>query len=105
MGKREDPKAGNANVWTDDEKSESSSESREYDDHTGVDPDLLAVVSEDSTDTEEEEELREVSPVMPSRDSDAWETKRRLKIADTIITVVIGLWVIRVPVLNIDIES
>ena len=86
-----------------DEASKSSGSSKSEGD-AGIDPEVLAELSEDSTD--KEDQYREVSSpdYSPQRRDKRWRRKRRLRVSDTVVTLVVALWAMRVPVLNVDVE-
>ncbi len=88
---------------SDDSASSKSSESSKSADDANIDPELLAELSEGSTD--KEEQLREVSPDSGTDSDLRWRRKGRLRVSDTVVTLVVGLWVTRVPVLSVDIEK
>lgn len=88
---------------SDDEALSGSSTSSKADDNADIDPELLAELSEESTD--KEEQLREVSPSSPQHDDIRWRRKRKLRVSDTVVTLIVGLWVMRVPIMNVDIEK
>ena len=87
---------------SDDEGSSKSSASSQKGDKSDIDPELLAELSECSSD--KEEQLYEISPDASPRSDPRWRRKRRLRASDTIVTITVALWVMRVPVLNVDIE-
>jgi RNA polymerase I-specific transcription initiation factor RRN7 len=86
----------------DEEAVRTRSGSSKSDDEAGIDSDLLAELSEDSTD--KEEHLREITPGAEQRSDTRWRRKRRLRVSDTVVTFVVALWVMRVPVLNVEVE-
>lgn len=63
-----------------------------------IDSEILTELS-DGTDGEAGSSF---SPVMQRRDT-RWRRRRRLRISDTIVTLVLGLWISRIPVMNVDI--
>ena len=77
----------------DDSKSDSSSE-------PGVDKDLLEEISERSSSSSDDD-----IGGQPSKfDGTKTDRRRPLRIIDTLVCLVVGLWVIRYPVVNVDIE-
>lgn len=88
-----------------DHKGESSSDSDEGDQtekEEGLDPDLLAELS----DVSEDSDLNEVEPrEMGSGTGPKWKRRRRLNVSDTLVTLILGLWTMRVPIMGVDIES
>jgi RNA polymerase I-specific transcription initiation factor RRN7 len=87
----------------DDDKGESSSDSEEGDQtekEEGVDPDLLAELSDLSDDSEMNEvDTRETGS------GPKWKRRRRLRVSDTLVTLILGLWTLRVPIMGVVIES
>lgn len=85
-----------------DEDSESSSDEDERDKEEELpDDDLFAEVSErseseDDTDRRDKGRLDGKGP--------GWRRKRRLRVSDTLVTLILGLWMVRVPVVNVDIQ-
>ena len=82
-----------------DKESESS---KEEEPELGVDLEVLAQLSDDSSDSDML--LRDRTLDFSRRSKPRWRRKRRLRISDTVATLVVGLWVMRVPVLNVDIQ-
>ena len=90
-----------------DEKSDNEGTSRGStpsldDDKSDIDPELFAELSEYSS--EKEEQLCEISLDASPRSDSRWRRKRTLRASDTIVTLTVALWVLRVPVLNVEIE-
>jgi RNA polymerase I-specific transcription initiation factor RRN7 len=88
----------------DDDKGDSSSDSDEGDQtekEEGVDPDILAELSDLSDDSE----MNEVENAEISGSGPKWRRRRRLRVSDTLVTLILGLWTLRVPVMGFDIES
>jgi RNA polymerase I-specific transcription initiation factor RRN7 len=86
----------------DDDKGESSDseEGDQTEKEEGVDPDLLAELSDVSDDSEMNEvDTRETGS------GPKWKRRRRLRVSDTLETLILGLWTLRVPIMGIDIES
>jgi hypothetical protein len=67
----------------------------------GVDEELLAQLSDVSSDSEMMR-MRTSTKRRPSKKEG--KKKARLKIVDTVVTLVVALWVLRVPVMNVEIE-
>lgn len=88
-----------------DDKGDSSSDSEEGDQtekEEGLDPNLLAELS----DVSEDSDLNEVDTRdMGSGTGPKWKRRRRLNVSDTLVTLILGLWTLRVPIMGIDIES
>ncbi|WVQ71389.1 hypothetical protein IAR50_000923 [Cryptococcus sp. DSM 104548] len=85
--------------------SDSQSESDESDSeaNNNIDPELLRDLEEGDGDGEDiEDGAREDRN---ARGDARWKRKRRLRAADTITTLVLALWMIKVPVMGSDIES
>lgn len=86
---------------SDDDKEESTdSEGDQTEKEEGVDPDILAELSDVSEDSDLEEVVTETGGSGPKG-----KRKRRLRVSDTLVSVILGLWTIRVPVMGVDIES
>jgi RNA polymerase I-specific transcription initiation factor RRN7 len=86
----------------DDDKGESSDseEGDQTEKEEGVDPDLLAELSDLSDDSEMNEvDTRETGS------GPQWKRRRRLRVSDTLVTLILGLWTLRVPIMGVDIES
>jgi RNA polymerase I-specific transcription initiation factor RRN7 len=86
----------------DDDKGEfsDSEEGDQTEKEEGVDPDLLAELSDLSDDTEMDEvDTRETGS------GPKWKRRRRLRVSDTLVTLILGLWTLRVPIMGVDIES
>jgi RNA polymerase I-specific transcription initiation factor RRN7 len=86
----------------DDDKGESSDseEGDQTEKEDGVDPDLLAELSDLSDDSEMNEvDTRETGS------GPKWKRRRRLRVSDTLVTLILGLWILRVPIMGVDIES
>jgi len=86
----------------DDDKGESSDseEGDQTEKEDGVDPDLLAELSDVSDDSDMNEvDTRETGS------GPKWKRRRRLRVSDTLVTLILGLWTLRVPIMGIDIES
>jgi RNA polymerase I-specific transcription initiation factor RRN7 len=86
----------------DDDKGESSDseEGDQTEKEEGVDPDLLAELSDVSDDSEMNEvDTRETGS------GPKWKRRRRLRVSDTLVTLILGLWTLRVPIMGVDIES
>ena len=86
----------------DDDKGESpdSEEGDQTEKEEGVDPDLLAELSDVSDDSEMNEvDTRETGS------GPKWKRRRRLRVSDTLVTLILGLWTMRVPIMGIDIET
>ena len=85
-----------------DDKGESSDseEGDQTEKEEGVDPDLLAELSDLSDDSEMNEvDTRETGS------GPKWKRRRRLRVSDTLVTLILGLWTLRVPIMGVDIES
>jgi len=65
----------------------------------GVDPDILAELSDLSDDSEMNEvDTRETGS------GPKWKRRRRLRVSDTLVTLILGLWTLRVPIMGVDLE-
>ena len=85
-----------------DDKGDSSDseEGDQTEKEEGVDPDLLAELSDVSDDSEMNEvDTRETGS------GPKWKRRRRLRVSDTLVTLILGLWTLRVPIMGIDIET
>jgi RNA polymerase I-specific transcription initiation factor RRN7 len=90
----------------DDDKADSSSDSEggdqtEKEEGEGPDADLLAELS----DLSELSDLDDGDTGNIGKKGPKWKRRRRLRVSDTLVTLIIGLWILRVPVMNVDIES
>lgn len=88
----------------DDDKGDSSSDSEEGDQtekEEGVDADILAELS----DLSELSDMDDGDTGNVGKSGPKWKRRRRLRVSDTLVTLIIGLWILRVPVINVDIES
>lgn len=88
----------------DDDKGDSSSDSEEGDQtekEEGVDADILAELS----DLSELSDVDDGDSANVGKSGPKWKRRRRLRVSDTLVTLIIGLWILRVPVINVDIES
>jgi len=102
----EPPTTKNADTEAPEEKDDDKGESSDSDEgdqtekEEGVDPDLLAELSDLSDDSEMNEvDTRETGS------GPKWKRRRRLRVSDTLVTLILGLWTLRVPIMGIDIES
>jgi len=66
-----------------------------------LDSDILNEISEGSS---SDISVNHVGESEILRGDTRWRRKRRLKVSDTVTTLVMALWILRFPVLNIDIE-
>ena len=88
----------------DDDKGDSSSDSEEGDQtekEEGVNADILAELS----DLSELSDVDDGDTGNVGKSGPKWKRRRRLRVSDTLVTLIIGLWILRVPVINVDIES
>ena len=88
----------------DDDKGDSSSDSEEGDQtekEEGVNADILAELS----DLSELSDVDDGDTANVGKSGPKWKRRRRLRVSDTLVTLIIGLWILRVPVINVDIES
>jgi len=89
-----------------EEKEDDKGESSDSDDgdqtekEEGVDTDLLAELSDVSDDSEMNEVDTRETGWGPK-----WKRRRRLRVSDTLVTLILGLWTSRVPIMGIDIET
>ena len=86
-----------------DDDSDSSSDADEMDKEDAVlDDDLFAELSErsESDDDDDQREKGNMDGKGPK-----WKRRRRLRVSDTLVTLIFGLWILRIPVLNIDIQT
>ena len=84
----------------DDKGDSTDSEGDQTEKEEGVDPDILAELS----DLSEDSDLNEVDS-RETAGGPKWKRRRRLRVADTLVTLILGLWTLRVPIMGIDIES
>lgn len=68
-----------------------------------LDPELLAELS-DLSDQSEDEGFAEQARQDGERGS-RWKRRRRSRATDTLVTLITGCWILRVPVMNVDIEG
>lgn len=95
---------GTENLEEKDDDDKGDSSDSEGGDQTekeeGVDEDILAELSDLSDDSEMNEvDTRETGS------GPKWKRRRRLRVSDTLVTLILGLWTLRVPILGVDIES
>lgn len=100
----EEPDSDDDDDKMDAKSSKSSASSKNEDILDGnIDPELLAEMSERSTDSEAE---RRTGGLQGSKRGEAsWKRKQRLRASDTIVTLITALWVLRVPFMLVDIEG
>lgn len=103
MGQGEDTADGKE----DDKGDESSSDEDEggvqtEKEEAALDPELLAELSDlsDQSDQEDREDARGAQ----SESGPRWKRRRRLRVSDTLVTLILGCWILRVPVMNVDLE-
>jgi RNA polymerase I-specific transcription initiation factor RRN7 len=86
----------------DDDKGDSSDsdEGDQTEKEEGLDPDILAELSDLSDDSD----LNEVD-ARETGGGPKWRRRRRLRVSDTLVALVLGLWTLRVPIMGVDIES
>ena len=96
---KSDEKAGSEDEETDDEDNGPPSPGTTDSDEPQIDPDILAEISNTSVETNTPR-----TPTSGQRSDTKWRRKRRLRVSDTIAVLVIALWVLRVPVMNVKIE-
>lgn len=90
----------------DDDKGDSSSDSEDGDQtekEEGVDADILAELSDLSELSDMDDDDRDTGNL--GKSGPKWKRRRRLRVSDTLVTLIIGLLILRVPVINVDIES
>lgn len=83
--------------------SKSDSEEEEEDEREegpDVDPEIIERLEE----SDKEEEVNQSNMDDKKKGDTRWKRKRRLRISDTITTLVVALWIIRVPIMGLDIE-
>ena len=86
-----------------DDDSDSSSDEDEKDKEEEIlDEDLFAELSERS-ESEDDDDQREKGK--SDGRGPRWKRKRRLRVSDTLVTLIMGLWILRVPVVNVDIQT
>lgn len=86
-----------------DDDSDSSSDADDMDkEEAALDDDLFAELSERS-ESEDDNDQRENGKM--DGKGPKWKRKRRLRVSDTLVTLILGLWILRIPVLNIDIQT
>jgi hypothetical protein len=92
-------KAGSGSDREDEDKGDESDsgKSDKSDKSDRTDADLIAQLSEDSDDDDPAEEREGVAPT-PRR-------RRKLKVSDTLVCLILGLWLLRIPFTHVDIES
>ncbi|ODN89154.1 hypothetical protein L198_06473 [Cryptococcus wingfieldii CBS 7118] len=83
--------------------SQSDSDEGESEPDDNIDPELLRDLEEGDGDGEDVEDGAKEDK--NTRGDARWKRKRRLRAADTITTLVLALWMMRVPVMGSDIES
>jgi RNA polymerase I-specific transcription initiation factor RRN7 len=67
-----------------------------------IDEDILAELS-DLSDVSDAEQRG--GSVAAAGKGPKWRRRRRLKVSDTLVTLILGLWIMKVPIMNADIES
>ena len=77
---------------SEDSKSEASSKFDEED--------LLARLSEDSMSTGSETPHTDVDEAQDAK----WKRRKPLKVIDTLVTIIVGLWILRTPFMNVELE-
>jgi RNA polymerase I-specific transcription initiation factor RRN7 len=82
------------------EEDESDSDTESASSSAAEEEDLLAALTEDGK--SDEEDMRAVGgdQVQDTR----WRRKRKLRASDVVVTLVLGLWILRVPVLFVTVE-
>jgi RNA polymerase I-specific transcription initiation factor RRN7 len=68
-----------------------------------LDPEILAELSDLSDQSEDEgsaEQARQDGERGPK-----WKRRRQLRATDTLVTLIMGCWILRVPVMNVDVEG
>ena len=82
----------------DDEKDDKSSDDgiSEPDDG-GVDTDVLEQISDNTSDESTPADAGDIGPRKRKR-------PRRLRMSDTLVTVIVGLWVVRYPIMNVVVQ-
>ncbi|ORY24983.1 hypothetical protein BCR39DRAFT_545473 [Naematelia encephala] len=89
-----------------DDKSDASASSQSSKgDEVDIDPEILAEISEGSSEDDLQQVDRGDQRTSEHIKDAKWRRRRRLRISDTIVTLVLALWVLRIPVMNVDIEA
>lgn len=81
-------------------KSDNDEEEDESEEGPYVDPEIIKRLEE----SDKEEEVNQSNMDDKKKGDTRWKRKRRLRVSDTITTLVVALWIIRVPIMGLDIE-
>lgn len=101
-GEKADDKQDDKN---DDTGSESGSDTSREKEDDKLDDDVLEEISERSDISEDEDgDGTRDDPAGQGR-GPVWRRRRPLRASDTLVTLITALWILRVPVLNIDIQT
>lgn len=82
-----------------DDSSDGQSEKGDVD----LEDDILAELSDHSKGSEDESDQRKE----PSGGGKGppWKRRRRLRVSDTLVTIITALWILRIPIVNVDVQS
>jgi RNA polymerase I-specific transcription initiation factor RRN7 len=92
-----DPEEKEDDKGEEDAETESSGSSSAVD----LEAELLSGLSDGSKG--DEEDLQDMDGAGLGKRDVRWRRKRRLRISDVVVTLVLGLWVLRMPILLVDI--
>ena len=100
----EDPLSG------EDKSDKEGSEGDKSDDQSDVDADAEAELEEEvmaqlSADSSDDDSQNDSSVDMQIKGDLRWKRNRRFQAADTIVTLVVALWILRVPFMIVDLEK
>lgn len=82
----------------------SKSESDDEDDEREEEPDVDLEIIERLEELDKEEEVNQSNMDDKEKGDTRFKRKRPLRASDTITTLVVALWIIRVPIMGLDIE-
>ncbi|WVO21859.1 uncharacterized protein IAS62_003179 [Cryptococcus decagattii] len=85
---------------SDASKSESDDEDGEREEEPDVDPEIIKRLEE----SDKEEEVDQSNVDDKKKGDTRFKRKRPLRASDTITTLVVALWIIRVPIMGLDVE-
>ena len=80
---------------------ESSESEQSTPDDVALEEELMARLSPNTSD---DEAMQQVQGEASTASDVRWRRRRRIQITDTLVTLVVALWVLRIPVLNVDLE-
>lgn len=85
------------------DESDSSSDAQTEKGDGELEEDILAELSDRSEGSDDELQAREKEA--DGARGPPWKRRRRLRASDTLATLVMGCWILRIPVVNVDIQS